>query len=113
MLSQGMPLPWLLSPEVGLPSPDVTLFLSLSPEIAAQRGGYGEERYEKEEMQTKVRAAFKEVSSMVQDKMGSTRWKEVDAGRDREEVWKDVWGQVQSIISATSRGAPVLEGLAF
>ena len=48
-------LQWCKAPEVGLPAPDVVLFMKLSPEAAALRGGYGEERYEKTEFQNKVR----------------------------------------------------------
>ncbi len=42
----------------GLPEPDVVLFLDISPEHAAKRGNYGEEVYEKIEMQKHVRQAF-------------------------------------------------------
>ena len=38
----------------GLPAPDAVLFLDLTVEAAAQRGGYGNERYEKQEMQREV-----------------------------------------------------------
>ena len=41
---------WCKAPEVGLPAPDLTLFLDVNPEVAMQRGGYGEERYEKQEV---------------------------------------------------------------
>lgn len=35
------------APDRGLPAPDAVIYLHLSPEAAAQRGGYGGERYEK------------------------------------------------------------------
>ena len=44
----------------GLPAPDVTFFLDMGPDASAaarRGGGYGEELYEKEELQRKVRAA--------------------------------------------------------
>lgn len=42
------------APDRGLPSPDAVLFLDLSPEAAAKRGGFGNERYEKAAMQQEV-----------------------------------------------------------
>ena len=37
----------LQAPDSNLPAPDATIFLSMTPEAAAKRGGYGSERYEK------------------------------------------------------------------
>lgn len=49
---------WLYSPDIGLPAPDLTIFLSIDPATAQQRPGYGAERYENPRMQHWVRAAF-------------------------------------------------------
>ncbi len=57
-------LDWAWQPEVGLPRPDLLLFLSISSEEAAKRGGYGEERYETDAMQSKVRRLFESLLSM-------------------------------------------------
>lgn len=35
------------APDKGLPAPDAVIFLAMTPEAAALRGGYGNERYEK------------------------------------------------------------------
>ena len=35
------------APDRGLPAPDATIYLRMTPEAAAKRGGYGSERYEK------------------------------------------------------------------
>lgn len=51
-------LDWAWMPEVGLPQPDVVVFLTVSPSMAAQRGGYGTERYETDQMQQRVREMF-------------------------------------------------------
>lgn len=51
-------LDWTKAPDVGLPKPDVVLFLDLDPEEAEKRGGYGDEKYEKKEMQQRVRELF-------------------------------------------------------
>ncbi|KAK4161868.1 P-loop containing nucleoside triphosphate hydrolase protein [Cladorrhinum sp. PSN259] len=51
-------LSWARAPEIGLPRPDLVLFLDLDEEQAKARGGYGEERYEQAEMQKRVRELF-------------------------------------------------------
>jgi dTMP kinase len=47
-------LAWARGPEVGLPRPDLVLFLDLGEEQAEARGGWGAEVYEKVEMQKRV-----------------------------------------------------------
>jgi dTMP kinase len=51
-------LQWAKSPDVGLPRPDIVVFLDLEAEEARRRGGWGDEKYEKAEMQTRVREQF-------------------------------------------------------
>ncbi|KAG8946657.1 Thymidylate kinase [Tulasnella sp. 424] len=92
--SKGLSFDWCVAPDVGLPSPDVVLFLDISPEAAKQRGGYGEERYEKEEMQRRVRENFKLLGEEQKTtKEGS--WVEIDAGRGLASVTGDVWTVVE------------------
>jgi len=54
----SLDLKWARKPDEGLPRPDVCVFLDISSEDAAKRGGYGEEKYEKKEMQDRVRELF-------------------------------------------------------
>uniref|UniRef100_D8Q2T3 dTMP kinase n=1 Tax=Schizophyllum commune (strain H4-8 / FGSC 9210) TaxID=578458 RepID=D8Q2T3_SCHCM len=49
-----LPYAWCRAPDIGLPAPDVTLFFDIAPEAARARGGYGEERYEREDVQRRV-----------------------------------------------------------
>lgn len=56
--NSNLSLSWAWQPEVGLPRPDLLLFLSISTDEAAKRSGYGEERYETEAMQIRVRRLF-------------------------------------------------------
>ncbi|KAK9894122.1 Deoxythymidylate kinase [Cystobasidium minutum MCA 4210] len=80
---------WCKSPDIGLPAPDLVIFLSVSAEVASSRGGFGEERYEKNEIQEKVRELFRRLGSDV----GSQTWKEIDAGGSIE----DVEGQISKL----------------
>ena len=59
------------------------LYLRLSAEAAAQRGSYGEERYEREDFQRKVTRQYEEH-------MLEPWWTVVDAARDEEEVFASV-----------------------
>jgi dTMP kinase len=90
---------WCRAPDVSLPAPDLTLFLDISPEQAAkQREGYGEERYEKLEMQARVREVFERIGK----EMGAEKWVTIDAGRTREEVEKDIWKRVSPLVEGVN-----------
>ncbi|KAF9270506.1 P-loop containing nucleoside triphosphate hydrolase protein [Marasmius fiardii PR-910] len=95
--AKGLPFEWCRAPDVGLPAPDLTIFLDISPEKARERGGYGEERYEKEEMQRKVREVFERLGTETCAD-GSTRWEVVDAGRDKETVESEIWEHVEKLL---------------
>jgi dTMP kinase len=47
---------WCKKTDAGLPAPDLTLYFKVDGATAAARGGYGKERYEKQEFQEKVGA---------------------------------------------------------
>nr|POE72890.1 isoform 2 of thymidylate kinase [Quercus suber] len=79
----AMDLAWCRSPDVGLPRPDLCLFLDIAAEEAAKRGGFGAERYEKQEMQDRVRALFATLRSHSDEAEDITV---IDAGRSAEEV---------------------------
>jgi len=91
-LAKGLPFEWCLFPDIGLPAPDLVLFFDISPEVARERGGYGEERYEREEMQRNVRVAFERIAQA--QKEGDGKWVEIDAGRKVDAVGNDVWRQL-------------------
>lgn len=54
----SLSLSWARAPEVGLPRPDLVLFLDLDESQARLRGGWGGEAYEKAGMQRRVRELF-------------------------------------------------------
>ena len=71
------------------------IFLSLSSDAAALRGGYGEERYEKEEMQRRVREVF---AQLQQDPKDAGDWRVVDASGSMEEVSDRIWRVVEPVL---------------
>lgn len=85
---------WCRAPDVTLPAPDLTLFLDILPEKAKERGGYGEERYEKEEVQERVREIFDRLGEEVES-AGVGKWVVLDGGLDRDEVEKSIWAEVE------------------
>lgn len=46
---------------MGLPKPDLVLFLDISPEAAAKRGDFGNERYETSAFQQEVQKRYAEL----------------------------------------------------
>jgi len=55
----GMDLEWCRMCDRGLPRPDCIIYLDMPIEKAAERGNFGEERYEKIDFQKKVREKFR------------------------------------------------------
>ena len=97
-ISSPLTYGWCRAPDVSLPAPDLTIFLDISPEHAAeQREGYGGERYEKLEMQARVREIFGRIGK----EMGPEKWVTIDAGRTREEVEGDIWENVSHLVEGT------------
>lgn len=86
-------LRWARAPDVGLPRPDLCVFLDLEPEEQERRGGFGGERYETREMQGRVRELFYGL-------MGSedgVRKVRVDAKGTVGEVQGKVWEVVSGV----------------
>jgi dTMP kinase len=77
------------------------IFLSLSSETSALRGGYGQERYEKEEMQRNVYEVF---THLQQDPRDVEDWNVIDASGDIEEVSDQIWNVVEPILEDTNKG---------
>ena len=50
----GIDFDWCRQPDRGLPRPDLVCLLDVSGEEAKKRGGYGDERYEREEFQVLI-----------------------------------------------------------
>lgn len=67
-IAKGLDKTWCMQCDDGLPIPDLTIFLDLSEEVSQQRGGFGEERYERVEMQRKVRTIFKDLLPSIPHK---------------------------------------------
>uniref|UniRef100_A0A0N5BT87 Thymidylate kinase n=1 Tax=Strongyloides papillosus TaxID=174720 RepID=A0A0N5BT87_STREA len=84
-LAKGLDRKWVISPDVGLPSPDIVLFFDISPETTRARGGFGDEVFEKKVFQEIV---YKEMKSLMAK--NEKICKIIDADRPMDEITKDV-----------------------
>ena len=106
----SLSLSWARAPEIGLPRPDIVLFLDLDEETTLARGGWGGELYENAEMQKRVRDLFWDLSlGKAGDGAGDYRQEEedlvvVDAGPSVEEVSEEIWAKVETRVGAVERG---------
>lgn len=83
---------WLYGPDVGLPKPDLTFFLTVSLEELGSRKGWGEERYEKEQFQMKVKDCFFQVLQADND----TSIEVVDVnGLNIEQTQAKLWALIE------------------
>ena len=94
-------LGWARAPDVGLPRPDICLFLDVAPEAAAERAGFGTEKYENGRMQTRVRELFYELLRLPDGKDICV----VDASQSLEDVEREVWALVEAVFRNEKMGA--------
>ncbi|XP_041790756.1 thymidylate kinase [Chelmon rostratus] len=99
----GFCLDWCKKPDVGLPKPDLVMFLQLSPSEAALRGRFGEERYETSSFQRTVQQKFEEL---MKDR--SVNWQVIDASQSVEDVHKDITTRSLNAIN-TAQNLPLGE----
>ena len=88
-------LRWARDPEVGLPRPDLCLFLDIGAEAAAGRGGFGNEKYETSAMQDRVRNLFYELLELPD----GGDMEIIDANRDAPEVEKEIMDRIKESIN--------------
>jgi len=81
---------WCCGPENGLPKPDLVMFLKISTEEMAKRAGFGDERYENIEFQTKVDQNY--------EKFKNDNFIQMDAAQDASVLTNDLLVQVLKTI---------------
>ena len=93
---------WARQCDEGLPRPDLVLFLNLDLKEAERRGGYGEEKYEKREMQERVKELFGALRYAKGDEC--VDMVTVDAGDEIDKVAELVWTQALIDIEEVQNG---------
>ncbi|CAI5479024.1 unnamed protein product [Closterium sp. Yama58-4] len=94
--AKGLDVHWCKSTEVGLPAPDAVIYLDIDPQRAAERGGYGGERYEKVEFQQRVAQHFHALKDDT--------WVVVDASQPLDDVASQVCKVAESIVCKCKAG---------
>lgn len=97
--AKGLDIEWCKAPEIGLLAPDLVVYLEITPEKAAERGGYGTERYEKVEFQKKVAECY----HILRD----ASWKIVDATLPIEEIEKQLGELALDCVMTCKKGKPL------
>lgn len=95
---KDLSLQWAREPEIGLPRPDICLFLDISSEEQAKRGGFGNEKYETTAMQERVRELFYKLQVLPDGQDIQV----IDAGGDVSRVQKDIMERVKRMMADTS-----------
>lgn len=97
--AQDPSIQWISSPDQGLPLPDLVIFLNLPQDSIQHRLGFGEERYEKLEVQVKVQHQFQNVIQPIFKRLHPTKiWIEIDASGSIEEVSDRIWEVVEPLL---------------
>jgi len=89
--AKGIDIDWCRAPEAGLPTPDLVIWLDMDVEALASRRGFGTERYEKLEMQTRVRNAYRELQG--------ENWVVVDAAKTMDDVTAEIQSAVKKLLT--------------
>ncbi|KAG0646575.1 Thymidylate kinase [Hyphodiscus hymeniophilus] len=97
----ALDLQWARQCDVGLPRPDKVIFLDLEPEQAEKRGGFGDEKYEKKEMQKEVRWEFMRLRFTPGE---SSDMIVVNAGPAIEEVAEKIWQDIHPTLTMIQEG---------
>lgn len=96
----SMDMTWCLYPDKGLLKPDLTIFFMNQNLDVINRQGFGEERYEKVEFQSNVRATFLDIFEHEDSHYKKNCLKIINISRKSiEQVSSEVWEIVEPIIN--------------
>ncbi|MFH4976722.1 hypothetical protein AB6A40_003431 [Gnathostoma spinigerum] len=94
-LNQSME--WAKLHDVGELKPDRILFFDIHPSEVKTRSGFGDERLESLDLQTRVYEYMKMLMSEDEE-----LWKTIEAKKNIDDVTEDVWNAVTSVLSSVS-----------
>lgn len=81
-------------PEIGLPSPDLVLYIKVSLNLSQTRGGFGAEKYDLVSFQSKVNSVFSKIIELDQEK-GYNIFKVINGNNKMEKVQEDIQKQIR------------------
>lgn len=92
---------WCMMPDVGLPAPDIVLFLDMDIEQASKRSEYGGERYERLDLQKRIRANFlrlKAATAKTAEHRDGLNWKMLDATKPIPTIHQEICAAVAETV---------------
>ncbi|XP_053689855.1 uncharacterized protein LOC128738607 [Sabethes cyaneus] len=92
--AKGLDIEWCKAPEAGLPKPDLVILLTLTAEAMAERGGFGDERYEVPELQNKV---MKQFLALKDD----AYWMEINADKSMDHLTTELGDLILRVIESS------------
>ena len=102
-----MDIQWCKAPDKGLPRPDLVILLDIGVEHIKERGEFGEERYEKEEMQINVAKYYEEM-------FDSKYWYRIPAHNSEEVVQQQITDLIDKLIlEKKEKQIPICHDLFF
>ncbi|KAL3423120.1 thymidylate kinase [Phlyctema vagabunda] len=107
----ALSIQWARGPEVGLPRPDMVVFLNLSPEEAAKRADFGDEKYETSQMQKRVQELYQDLAKVVADESDDLRV--INAGGSIDEVASEIFTAVSDRVQQVEQGAEFKPGKTY
>uniref|UniRef100_A0A8C9HN76 dTMP kinase n=1 Tax=Piliocolobus tephrosceles TaxID=591936 RepID=A0A8C9HN76_9PRIM len=81
---------WCINPDEGLIKPDLVFYLNVPPNYAKNRSEYGDEIYEKIEVQKKIYETYEHFSK-------ENYWINIDGTKRIDEIHNDIVGQIPSL----------------
>lgn len=81
---------WSRNLEVGLPKPDLTIFIYLNSKDAAKREGFGEEKYEVQSYQDEVNKNF--------EKLQDSSWITINGNQNKEIIERQILDETLNVI---------------
>ncbi|XP_050089990.1 uncharacterized protein LOC126574082 [Anopheles aquasalis] len=92
--AKGLDMEWCKAPEAGLLKPDLVILLTMTAEALAKRGGFGDERYEIPELQTKVMEKYMQLKD-------DRYWKVLSADKPFDELTKELYAIVLNVMDSS------------
>lgn len=103
----GICADWCMTPDVGLPKPDLVVFLELNPTESCLRGRFGTERYETHEFQAAVQQKFRHLTR----EDSAMNWATIDASRAIDDVHSSILRHSLAVIDAVECEPPLPLGV--
>jgi dTMP kinase len=94
-VANGAPVDYCMIPDQGLLRPDLVIQLDMPIDEIKKRNGFGEEKYENEEIQTKVQQNFKLFHN-------KKYWNLINANQSMENIHNEIISKIKSLINKYS-----------